>query len=188
MNILSSLLVAMGLSMDNWAVTIASGCSHHKAIAKSYIFKVSALFSAAHFLMFSGGWLCGAGVGKYIGAVDHWIAFAILVFIGGRMVKESRQNRPEEDVCTLHSFKTLCVLAVATSLDALLVGMGLAFTAAPFWATVAMLTVCVFATSWSGFYVGAYLGRKFGKVMEALGGVVLVLIGVKLLLEGVGIW
>lgn len=188
MNILSSLLVALGLSMDNWAVTIASGCSHHEAIAKSYIFKVSALFAAAHFLMFSGGWLCGAGVGKYIGAVDHWIAFIILVFIGVRMVKESRQNQPETDVCTLHSFKTLCVLAVATSLDALLVGMGLAFTAAPFWATVLMLAACVFVTSWSGFYVGAYLGRKFGKVMEALGGAVLILIGMKLLLEGVGIW
>lgn len=188
MNILSSLLVALGLSMDNWAVTIASGCSHCEAIAKAYIFKVSALFAAAHFVMFSGGWLCGAGVGKYIGAVDHWIAFAILLFIGARMVKESREEKAEEQACVLHSFKTLCALAVATSLDALLVGMGLAFTAAPFWATVLTLTVCVFATSWSGFYVGAYLGRKFGKVMEALGGVVLILIGVKLLLEGVGIW
>ena len=188
MNILSSLLVALGLSMDNWAVTIASGCSYRDHIAKSYIFKVSALFAAAHFVMFSAGWLCGAGVGKYIGAVDHWIAFAILVFIGARMVKESRQNQAAADVCTLHSFKTLCALAVATSLDALLVGMGLALTAAPFWVTVLMLTACVFATSWSGFYVGAYLGRKFGKVMEALGGVVLMLIGVKLLLEGIGIW
>lgn len=188
MNILSSLLVALGLSMDNWAVTIASGCSHHQSISKTYIFKVSALFSAAHFLMFSAGWLCGTGLGKYIGAVDHWIAFAILVFIGGRMIKESRVKQEETDVCTLHSFKTLCALAVATSLDALLVGMGLAFTAAPFAATVLMLTACVFVTSWSGFYVGAYLGRKFGKIMEALGGAVLMFIGLKLLLEGVGIW
>lgn len=188
MNILSSLLVALGLSMDNWAVTIASGCAHREAIAKTYIFKVSTLFAAAHFVMFAAGWLCGAGVGKYIGAVDHWIAFLILLVIGARMVKESREAQAEADVCTLHSFKTLCALAVATSLDALLVGMGLAFTAAPFWLTVATLTVCVFVTSWSGFYVGAYLGRKFGKVMEALGGIVLMLIGVKLLLEGVGIW
>ena len=189
MNILSSLLVALGLSMDNWAVTIASGCSHHDAIPKSYIFKVSSLFAIAHFAMFSGGWLCGAGLGKYIGAVDHWIAFAILVFIGFRMIKESRSREESgQDVCVLHTFKMLCALAVATSLDALLVGMGLAFTAAPFWATVLMLTACVFVTSWTGFYVGAYLGRKFGKVMEALGGAVLILIGLKLLLEGVGIW
>lgn len=187
MNILASLFVALGLSMDNWAVTIASGCSHHQAIPKSYIFKVSSLFALAHFVMFAAGWGCGAGIGKYIGAVDHWIAFAILVFIGARMIKESRARGEEADVCTLHTFKTLCALAVATSLDALLVGMGLAFTAAPFWATILMLTVCVFATSWTGFYVGAYLGRKFGKIMEALGGAVLILIGLKLLLEGVGI-
>ena len=189
MNIFSSFLVALGLSMDNWAVTIASGCTHHKAIPKTYIFKVSALFSLAHFVMFSGGWLCGAGVGKYIGAVDHWIAFVILVLIGGRMIKESRRSEEEpEGVCVLHTFKMLCALAVATSLDALLVGMGLAFTDASFWSTVWMLTGCVFVTSCSGFYVGAYLGRKFGKVMEALGGGVLILIGFKLLLEGIGIW
>ena len=188
MNILSCLLVALGLSMDNWAVTIASGCSHRQAIAKTYIFKVSALFAVAHFGMFSGGWLCGAEAGKYIGAVDHWIAFVILLFIGARMIKESRTVRAEPEVCVLHSFKTLCALAVATSIDALLVGMGLAFTAASFWAAVLMLTGCVFITSWTGFYVGGYLGRKFGKVMEAAGGAVLILIGLKLLLEGIGIW
>ena len=188
MNIFSSLLVAVGLSMDNWAVTIASGCSHRQAIARSYIFKVSSLFALAHLVMFSVGWLCGAGLGKYIGAVDHWVAFFILIFIGARMIKESRGAEAEKEVCTLHSFKVLCALSVATSLDALLVGMGLAFTAAPFGATVAMLTVCVFVTSWTGFYVGAFLGRKFGKIMEGLGGAVLMLIGLKLLLEGVGIW
>ena len=189
MNIFSSLLVAVGLSMDNWAVTIASGCACRQKIAKTYIFKVSSLFSVAHFVMFSAGWLCGAGLGKYIGAVDHWIAFFILVFIGGRMIQSAMESAAnEQNVCGLHSFKMLSALAVATSLDALLVGMGLAFTAAPFWITVCMLTVCVFVTSWSGFYVGSFLGRKFGKVMEALGGIVLVFIGLKLLLEGVGIW
>ena len=114
MNILSALLVALGLSMDNWAVTIASGCSHRNAISQTYIFKVSALFSLAHFVMFSGGWLCGAGLGRYIGAVDHWIAFFILVFIGARMIKESRGAKEGSDVCLLHSFKTLLALAVAT--------------------------------------------------------------------------
>ena len=91
-------------------------------------------------------------------------------------------------ICVLHSFKTLLALSVATSLDALLVGIGLAFTEAPFWVTVLTLTACVFVTSWAGFYLGAFLGRKFGKVMEALGGLALILIGLKLLLEGLGIW
>ena len=188
MNILSALLVALGLSMDNLAVTIASGCPHQNKIPLTYIGKVSALFAVAHFIMFSVGWLGGAGVGRYIGAVDHWIAFAILAFIGARMVKEARNPQDEEDVCVLHSFKTLLALSVATSLDALLVGIGLAFTEAPFWVTVLTLTACVFVTSWAGFYLGAFLGRKFGKVMEALGGLALILIGLKLLLEGLGIW
>ena len=87
----------------------------------------------------------------------------------------------------LHSFKTLCVLAFATSVDALLVGMGLAFSAFSFWLTIGALVASVFVTSWTGFYLGAWLGRKFGKVVEAFGGVVLIGIGVKLLLEGFGI-
>lgn len=188
MNILSSLLVALGLSMDNFAVTVASGCCHRLRIPKTYILKVSVLFALAHFAMFSAGWLFGAGAERYIGAVDHWIAFLILVFIGGRMIKESRGKQEKEDACELHSLRTLLALAVATSVDALLVGMGLAFTAAPFWPTVWTLSACVLATSAAGFWLGAFLGRKFGKIMEALGGVVLIVIGLKLLLEGLGIW
>lgn len=188
MNILSSLLVALGLSMDNFAVTIASGCASRRQIKQRYILTVSSLFALAHFIMFSAGWLCGAGVGKYISAVDHWIAFAILIFIGGRMIKESRGAKDGPDVCTVHSFKTILMLSVATSLDALVVGVGLAFTAAPFWLTVGTLTACVLFTSYAGFYLGSFLGRRFGKVMEVLGGLSLVCIGVKLLLEGLGIW
>lgn len=174
--------------MDNLAVTVASGCCHRERIPASYIFKVSVLFALAHFVMFAAGWFCGTEAGRYIGAVDHWIAFGVLVFIGVRMIKESRGSAPETGSCTLHSFKTLVVLSIATSLDALLVGMGLAFAAAPFWLTVWTLTGCVLVTSAVGFYLGAYLGNKFGKIMEAAGGAVLVLIGVKLLLEGLGIW
>lgn len=188
MNILSAFLVAVGLSMDNFAVTIASGCCHRERIPALYILKVGVMFSLAHFIMFALGWLGGAGAGRFIGAVDHWVAFLILVFIGGRMIKESRSDDSCPDVCTLHSFKTLCVLAVATSLDALLVGMGMAFASSSFWPLVWMLTACVFLTSVSGFYVGAWLGRKFGKIMEAAGGAMLAFIGVKLLLEGLGIW
>lgn len=188
MNILSALLVALGLSMDNFAVTVASGCCHHGRVPASYIFKTGALFALAHFAMFSVGWLCGEGAGRYIGAVDHWIAFFILVFIGGRMIKEARREEVSADACRLHSFKTLLSLSVATSLDALLVGMGLAFASSAFWPTVWTLAACVLVTSVTGFYLGAWLGRTFGKVMEAAGGAVLVLIGVKLLLEGLGIW
>ena len=188
MTMLSSLLVALGLSMDNFAVTIASGCARHNAVSGAHILQVSVLFALAHFIMFTAGWVCGEGVGHLIGAVSPWAAFFILAFIGSRMVKESREAKAENDVCLIHSFKTLAVLSVATSVDALLVGMGLALTQAPFWLTVWTLVTCVFITSWTGFYVGVFLGRKFGKAMEALGGLALIVIGLKLLLEGVGIW
>lgn len=174
--------------MDNFAVTIASGCCHRERVPAAYALKVGVMFTLAHFIMFSAGWLCGAGAGHFIGAVDHWIAFLILSFIGGRMIKESRAEEAAPDVCSLHSFKTLCVLSVATSLDALLVGMGMAFADSSFWPLVWMLSACVLLTSVTGFYLGAWLGRKFGKIMEAAGGAVLVFIGVKLLLEGLGIW
>ena len=187
MNILSALLVALGLSMDNFAVTIASGCCYRSRIPAAYAFKVGVMFASAHFMMFSAGWLCGAGAERYIGAVDHWIAFLILLFIGGKMIKESRSNKEDASVCTLHSLKILATLSVATSLDALLVGMGLAFASSSFWPVVWTLSFCAFVTSIAGFYLGAWLGHKFGKLMECLGGLALVSIGVKLLLEGLGI-
>lgn len=187
MNILSSLLVALGLSMDNFAVTVASGCCHREKVPFFYIFKVSICFTLAHFIMFSAGWFCGAEAARYIGAVDHWIAFLILVFIGVRMIKEAFSSSDDESACSFHSLKTLLALSVATSLDALLVGMGMAFASSVFWPTVCMLSLCVFVTSWAGFYLGAWLGHKFGKLMEGLGGLALVSIGVKLLLEGLGI-
>ena len=186
MNILSSLLVALGLSMDNFAVTIATGCCYRKKIPTSYVVKVSCLFSFSHFVMFSLGWLLGTEAGKYLRTLDHWLAFGILLFIGCKMIKEAF-SKEEEEKCVLHSFKTLCVLAFATSVDALLVGMGLAFSAFSFWLTIGALVASVFVTSWTGFYLGAWLGRKFGKVVEAFGGVILIGIGVKLLLEGFGI-
>ena len=96
---------------------------------------------------------------------------------------------PEPDDCPLlHSFKTQVALAVATSLDALWAGVGMAFSAAVFWQIVSALVICVFITSLSGFYLGQFLGNTFGRKMEMIGGCVLILFGVKVLLEGIGIW
>lgn len=188
MNILSGLLVGLGLSMDNFAVTIAAGCCHRKKLSFGYAASVSAVFSLAHFVMFGAGWMCGAAIGGYISSVDHWLAFAILAYIGGHMIYSSRKEEPGPDVCAARTLKTLLMLSVATSMDALAVGVGLALTDASFWLTAGMLCVCVWVTGWAGFYLGAWLGRRFGKWMETLGGTVLACIGIKLLLEGVGIW
>lgn len=184
MNILSSLLVALGLSMDNFAVSIASGCCNRK-ISWRYSVSVSVLFALAHVVMFSAGWFGGRELGRFISSVDHWIAFVVLAFIGARMVWQARG--PEEtdpELCRVHTLGTLLMLSVATSIDALLVGVGLSFTAAPYLLTTGTLAVCVLLTSLTGFVLGSYLGRRFGRVMEALGGLALVAIGVKLLVEG----
>lgn len=188
MNILSSFCAALGLSMDNFAVTVASGCSQRCIPPRKYILKVSLLFTLAHFVMFSAGYWGGEGVARFMGALDHWLAFGILAFIGLRMIKESFEKKESETLCTVQSFKTLLALAVATSLDALLVGMGMAFSHTAFWPVVCMLSACVFVTSAAGFYLGMYLGRKLGSWMELFGGTVLIAIGLKLLLEGLGIW
>lgn len=191
MQIWSSLLVALSLSMDNFAVTIAAGCAEHCRLRMRTVLGVSLSFALAHFVMFSAGWLCGAQLGKHIDRFDHWIAFAVLAFIGGRMIKGAFEPVTEEEssqLCRLNTPKTILALAIATSLDALLAGVGISFTPAPFGLTVGALAVCVLATSCCGFWLGAQLGRRFGKVMEALGGAALVGIGLKLLLEGLGIW
>lgn len=191
MQIWSSLLVALSLSMDNFAVTIAAGCAEHCRLRVRTVLGVSFSFALAHFIMFSSGWLCGAQLGKHIDRFDHWIAFAVLAFIGGRMIKgsfERAESAAASNLCSLNTSKTILALSIATSLDALLAGVGLSFTPAPFGLTAAALAACVMVTSCCGFWLGAQLGRRFGKIMEALGGVALVFIGLKLLLGGLGIW
>ena len=185
MNILSSFLVALGLSMDNLAVTVSAGCSRSTQRSGRAILQVSVLFVLAHFIMFSLGFEGGvlAHAGRTLGA---WVACGILVFIGVRMIINAHAEENDSSIFT--SLKTQLALAVATSLDALFVGAGLALVQAPFWQTQLALMSCVFVTSLGGFYLGHYLGKHLGPKMEIVGGCVLVVLGVKVLLEGVGIW
>ena len=171
--------------MDNLAVTVSAGCSRSKQHGICKIVQVSVWFVLAHFVMFSLGFEGGvlAHAGRTLGA---WVACGILVFIGVRMIINA--HAAENDSSIFTSFKTQLALAVATSLDALFVGAGLALVQAPFWQTQLALMSCVFVTSLGGFYLGHCLGKRLGPKMEIAGGCVLVVLGVKVLLEGVGIW
>ena len=190
MNILSAFVVALGLSMDNFAAAIAAGCGGHRSLSRARILAVSCSFAAAHFIMFGTGWLGGHELGLFIDSVDHWIAFGVLVLIGGKMIKEALfpDKNETSSLTSVLTVRAIFSLAVATSLDALLVGVGLSLVAVPFWLTAVCMVVCVFLTSYAGFRLGAFLGYRFGRVMEVLGGVVLAGIGIKILLEGLRIW
>ncbi len=188
MNFLSAFIVALGLSMDNFAVTIASGCAEHGAVKHGRTLAVSFCFALAHVLMFCAGWWGGRELGRMIDRFDHWTAFFVLVLIGLKMIKESFEKKQSPDLCRVLSFKTVLALAIATSLDALLVGMALSLSAAPFILTLLCLALCVFVTSYGGFFLGSILGRRFGSLMEVLGGLALMGVGTKVLLSGLGIW
>ena len=186
-DILSHLI---GVSQQrNLAVTISAGCAARSRIALKRQMLASSCFTLAHLVMFSCGWFLGRGVGRYIDAIDHWVAFGILVWIGSHMIWESWHHSEEGQDFSRRIFgRALFWLAFATSVDAWLVGMGLSLVHAPFVLTATTMAISVFLTSCLGFYFGAWLGRKFGQRMEMVGGIALILLGVKLLLEGLGIW
>ena len=183
----SVLLIALSLCMDNLAVTIAAGCVARGHVPWRDELRASTAFALAHLIMLSVGWLLGVGVGKLLHAYALWVSCGILVWIGLHMMWNARPAAAEQTVRSW-DIKSLVLIALATSLDAWLVGMGLALTQGPWLLMAVLMVLFVFVTSWIGFYFGAWLGDKFGRRMEMIGGLVLVLLGVKMLLEGLGIW
>lgn len=174
--------------MDNFAVTLASGCRRTKPLPAQRILLVGGCFTLAHCIMLSFGWLGGWELGHFIDRWDHWIAFFLLVFVGIKMIKESLENEPAPDFAGSISFRFIVLLSLATSLDALGVGIALSLERASFWMTFLFMAACVFTTSYAGFLLGQLLGRRFGKIMEVTGGLVLIGLGTKILLSGLGIW
>lgn len=182
MNILSAFLVAISLCMDNLAVSLAAGCSLWKELPKAIIWRMGTFFAVAHVVMFSIGFLGGHELVRLIGNVGTWIASGILVYIGLHMISEARKESSFSGGM-LSSLKMQLLLSLATSIDALLVGIGLGLQHSPFWLPTLTMGVCVFLTSIGGFYSGHWLGKRFGKVVEIFGGCVLIIIALKWLLS-----
>ena len=168
--------------MDNLAVTIAAGAASARILNKRLIYEIAALFALAHFVMFSLGFIGGERVAPALGRVAPWLACAALVYIGASMLWQARQPKEEVNHLIFESFKHKILLAVATSIDAFLVGTSFGFTYSVFWQMAVLLVICVGVTSATGFKLGGTLGKKFGRWTEALGGVVLIVLGLKLLL------
>ena len=184
MGILELLLIAVGLSMDAFAVSVCKGLSVRKLEVKHALL-AGLYFGGFQFLMPVIGWLLGVRFQALIESVDHWIAFSLLVVIGLSMVRESRSK--SEELNDDFGFKTMLLLAIATSIDALAVGVTFAFLQVNILPASGMIGVTTFLLSALGIYVGSVFGARFKSGAELAGGLILVLIGLKILLEHLGL-
>ena len=184
MNIWELSLLAVGLSMDAFAVAICKGLSVQKATLKN-CFLVGLYFGGAQALMPLLGYLLGTRFADLISNVDHWIAFALLGIIGGKMIWESRGKA--EHLNNSFSCKIMLPLALATSIDALAVGVTFAFLQVNIVLAVCFIGITTFLLSALGLIIGNRFGNRFQSKAELGGGIILVLMGLKILLEHLGV-
>ena len=183
MNILDLLLIAVALSMDAFAVAVSSGIVSDSPGCKNII-KLAFFFGFFQFLMPVLGWLLGSGVSSYIEKIDHWVAFGLLAFIGVRMVIEAvRGDDAQKDIADPFATKTLFVMAIATSIDALAVVISFALAQVDIWSSSIIIGIVTFSISAVGVLIGKKVGSVFKKSAGILAGIILIGIGVKILIE-----
>lgn len=183
------LLLGVGLAMDAFAVSICKGLAMRKVNKKQAVV-IALFFGGFQAIMPIVGWFLCKGFQNYIEAFDHWIAFALLAFIGMKMIIETLSEK-EEDVVVEEmdpplDMKEMLMLAIATSIDALAVGISLAALDRPIVESSAIIGVVTFVISIIGVYIGNFFGNRYKKRAELAGGIILVLIGVKILCEHMG--
>jgi manganese efflux pump family protein len=179
-NLVTIILIALSLSADCFAVALSASMS--KAKHKHSDFLLTALsFGIFQVVMPLLGWLAGRTVVDYISRFDHWVAFGLLAFVGGKMLWESFTEKEEER--NISPGLTLITLSLATSIDALAVGLSFAFTEVNIFLTVGIIGLVAFIITSLGFLIGRKVGDVFGKRAEIIGGLVLLGIGIKILVE-----
>lgn len=189
MGIVELLLIGIGLSMDAFAVSICKGLNMKKKVNKVHCAVIALFFGGFQALMPLVGWALGKQFESYITSIDHWIAFVLLVLIGGNMVRESFEKE-EGEVCPQEeklNIKELFLLAIATSIDALAVGITFAFLKVDIISAISIIGVTTFIISIIGVFIGNIFGSKYKDKAELAGGIILILIGAKILLEHLGI-
>lgn len=180
-------LIGIGLSMDAFAVAICKGLGMER-INKRDALLLALFFGGFQALMPLTGYLLGSRFASYIERWDHWIAFVLLAFIGGNMIRESREQEEEEAKhCGSIRYRELFTLAVATSIDALAVGISFAFLGVRIAPAVTLIGCTTFVLTLVGVWVGNLFGSRYKSRAELTGGIILILIGVKILLEHLGV-
>lgn len=183
-------LLGVGLSMDAFAVSVCKGLGMRKLNKKQALI-IGLYFGGFQALMPFVGWLLGSQFQKYITSIDHWIAFILLGFIGGKMMIEAVREWNEEEVVDVMDapidHKNMLVLAVATSIDALTVGITFAFLGTPIVEAITIIGITTMVISIAGVVVGNFFGSRYKSKAEFIGGLILVLLGLKILLGHLGI-
>jgi manganese efflux pump family protein len=179
----SLLGIAVGLSMDALAVSIAAGLTIG-TITPRHVFRISFHFGLFQFMMPILGWLAGSQLAAYIGSYDHWLAFILLAYVGGKMLWESRYRKESKNDRDPTRGLTLLTLSVATSVDALAVGLSMALLGVSMWFPSVVIGLVTAALSSVGVMFGSRLGPRWGRWADALGGVILIAIGLKVLYLG----
>lgn len=191
MGIVELALIAVGLSMDAFAVSVCKGLGM-KRLDMGQALVIALFFGGFQALMPLAGWALGSGFQSYIEPVDHWIAFALLAFIGGKMLydafHEEDGDEPVAGEAARLDLKEILMLAIATSIDALAVGVSFAFLQVDIVPAISLIGVITFALSLVGVAAGHQFGARFEKPATVVGGVVLILIGLKILLEHLGVF
>lgn len=184
MGLIELFLIAVGLSMDAIAVSVCKGLAMPKCTFKKAAI-VGLWFGGFQALMPAIGYVLGAQFQETIASIDHWIAFVLLALIGGNMIHEALDNDEEEADASL-DVKTMFLLAVATSIDALAIGITFAFLKVNIIPAVCFIGIVTFIISFAGVKIGNVFGVRYKNKAEIVGGVILILLGLKILLEHLG--
>lgn len=182
-------LLGVGLAMDAFAVSVCKGLAMRR-VNKKQALVIGLFFGGFQALMPFAGWMLGSRFEQYITNVDHWIAFLLLGFIGGKMILEALKPEEPEEIGEMDpplDLKELLILALATSIDALAVGITFAFLDYPIVEAISVIGVVTFVIAVGGVYVGNFFGNKYKNKAEFVGGVILVLLGTRILLSHLGI-
>lgn len=188
MRLFELIIIAVGLSMDAFAVAVCKGLALRK-ITFGNALTVGVYFGAFQAIMPIAGFFIASLFAESIRRFDHWVAFALLVLIGSNMIRESlnRESCPNEPPKTVLRFSAMLILALATSIDALAVGVTFAFLKVNIAAAAAIIGVTTLLISMAGVKIGAVFGQRYKSKAEFAGGIILILMGLKILLEHLGV-
>jgi len=186
MDLITVLILAIGLSMDSFAVSISCGLAEQK-VSFAHAVKIALAFAAFQGILPVLGWFMGTGIKSYVESFDHWIAFVLLAYLGGKMIYEGATMPAYKKESNIYSFRHIAILSLATSIDALVVGFSYALAETEkIFGGALIIGAVTFFFSMLGIRIGKDVGGKLGPKVELLGGIILLGIGVKILFEHLG--